>query len=237
MNKIPKHLAIIMDGNGRWAQNRLLPRVVGHVKGASALKKLVYYCDTIGIKYLTVFAFGRENWNRPKTEVSFLMRLMLKRLEKELNEINKQNGKIRFIGDKTRIPKALAAKMLEAETLTKLNTGINFSICMDYSGQYDIIQALNTIIASGRQEPITIEEFARYLLTNELPDPELLIRTSGENRISNFMLWQLAYSEIYFSNSYWPDFTPKELDQAINWYNSRERRFGRTSEQLNNEEA
>lgn len=232
MRIIPQHIAIIMDGNGRWAKSRLLPRVVGHVKGAAALKKIAYHCNDIGVKTLTVFAFGRENWNRPQAEVSFLMRLVLKRLNKELNELHERNGKIRFIGDKSRINEELLDKIQESEEKTKNNTGLNFNICIDYSGQYDIMQAVNQIIAEKKAAPITEEIFSQYLLTDGISNPELMIRTSGESRISNFMLWQIAYSELYFCETYWPDFSPKELDEAIDWYNGRERRFGKTSEQL-----
>ena len=235
MKNIPKHIAIIMDGNGRWAKKRLLPRVAGHVKGTNTLKKIVYHCNAIGVKHLTVFAFGRENWQRPQTEVSFLMRLMLKRLAKELDELHQQNGRICFLGDRTRISKELLTQINIAEEKTQHNSGLNFNICLDYSGQYDILQAVNQIISSNRQDPLTEEEFAKYLLTQQLPNPELLIRTGNENRISNFMLWQVAYSEIYFSEKAWPDFSPNELDNAIIWFNSKERRFGKISEQIKEE--
>lgn len=232
MKQIPQHIAIIMDGNGRWAKKRFLPRVAGHVKGVNALKKIVTHCNDLGVKYLTVFAFGRENWNRPQDEVSFLMRLVFKRLNKELDELHSKNARIRFIGDQTRINGELLASIHAAQNKTKQNTGLNFSICLDYSGQYDIIQAINKIIAEQPQTPINEEILSRYLLTDEIPNPELVIRTSGESRISNFMLWQLAYSELYFTNIYWPDFSPSELEGAIEWYNNRERRFGKISEQI-----
>lgn len=229
---IPEHIAIIMDGNGRWAKRRFLPRVAGHVKGVNTLKKIVIHCDAIGVKHLTVFAFGRENWNRPQSEVSFLMKLMLKRLQKELTEMHERNAIIKFIGDKSRLNDALLNEINRSENLTANNTGLHFNICLDYSGQYDILQAVNRIIAEKRNTPLTEEEFADYLLTSKYPTPELLIRTSGESRISNFMLWQIAYSEIYLSELCWPDFDASALDKAIEWYNLRERRFGKTSEQL-----
>lgn len=232
MNKIPQHIAMIMDGNGRWAKKRFLPRVAGHVKGVSALKKIVDYCDKIGVKYLTVFAFGRENWNRPQSEVSFLMRLMIKRLNHEINELYQKNAQIRFIGDRARLSKEFLTSIEQAEQKTASNNGLVFNICVDYSGEFDIIQAVNKIIEDKLETPINEEIFAKYLLTNGSPNPELVIRTSGECRISNFMLWQLAYSEIYFSQVFWPDFSPNELDKAIDWYNNRERRFGKISEQL-----
>lgn len=229
---IPDHIAIIMDGNGRWAKRRFLPRVAGHVKGVNTLKKIIIHCNDIGVKHLTVFAFGRENWSRPQREVSFLMKLILKRLQKEISELHQRNARIRFIGDRSRINDALLSEIQHAEDLTMKNSGLNFNICLDYSGQYDIIQAVNQIIAENRTEPVNETEFSRYLLTREQPFPELLIRTSGESRISNFMLWQIAYSEIFLSDLCWPEFDTSALDKAIEWYNSRERRFGKTSEQL-----
>jgi undecaprenyl diphosphate synthase len=232
MSQIPKHIAIIMDGNGRWAKKRFLPRVAGHVKGVNTLKKIVTHCDSLGVRHLTVFAFGRENWNRPVSEVSFLMRLMLKRLNHEINELHQKNAIIKFIGDKSRINSEFLSSIQHAEDLTHANSGLNLNICLDYSGQYDIVQAINRILAEHPDAIITEELLASHLLTAHAPDPELVIRTSGECRISNFMLWQLAYSEIYFTSIFWPDFSPHELDKAITWYQDRERRFGKISEQL-----
>lgn len=232
MNQVPQHIAIIMDGNGRWAKKRFLPRVAGHIKGVSALKKIVDHCDSIGIKHLSVFAFGRENWSRPQSEVSFLMRLMIKRLDKELDELHQKNAVIRFIGDRSRLNQEFINSINHAEQTTQTNSGLNFNICVDYSGQYDIIQAINRFIQENPAQSITEEHFANYLLTAGQPSPELVIRTSGESRISNFMLWQLAYSELYFSQAFWPDFAPTDLDHAIAWYNNRERRFGKISAQL-----
>lgn len=232
MNSIPQHIAIIMDGNGRWAKKRFLPRVAGHVKGVTSLKKIVTHCDDLGVKYLTVFAFGRENWKRPQEEVSFLMRLMLKKLNKELNELDQKQAVIRFLGDRERLAPEFRASLDAAEKLTASNNGLNFNICIDYSGQYDIVQAVNRILKDQPNQVITEEIFRSYLYTADQPDPELVIRTSGECRISNFMLWQLAYSEIYFTPLAWPEFTPAALDDAIKWYNNRERRFGKISEQL-----
>lgn len=229
---IPDHIAIIMDGNGRWAKRRFLPRVAGHVKGVNTLKKIIIHCNDIGVKHLTVFAFGRENWSRPQREVSFLMKLILKRLQKEISELHQRNARIRFIGDRSRINDALLSEIQHAEDLTIKNSGLNFNICLDYSGQYDIIQAVNQIIAENRTQPIDEIEFSSYLLTQEQPPPKLLIRTSGESRISNFMLWQIAYSEIFLSDLCWPEFDTSALDKAIEWYNLRERRFGKISEQL-----
>jgi undecaprenyl diphosphate synthase len=230
--QLPKHIAIIMDGNGRWAKKRFLPRVAGHVKGVNTFKQIVTHCNDLSIKVLTVFAFGRENWNRPQEEVGFLMKLMLKRLNQEIRELTEKNVILRFIGDRTRLNQPLQESINNAEKQTQTNTGLTLNICLDYSGQYDILQAVNRIIQQQVKTPITEEIFAQYLLTQDLPSPELLIRTSGENRISNFMLWQTAYSELYFTDVLWPDFSPAELDNALNWYIGRERRFGKISEQL-----
>lgn len=232
MDQIPIHIGIIMDGNGRWAKKRFLPRVFGHVRGVSALKKTIMYCNDIGVKYLTVFAFGRENWQRPNSEVNFLMKLMLKKLNHELSELHAKNARIRFIGDRSRLNKQLLDSIVYAELQTQNNKGLQFNVCLDYSGQYDIVQAVNRIIKEGKHENINEEILASYLLTHDQPAPELIIRTSGECRLSNFMLWQAAYSELYFTKLFWPDFSPQELDKAIEWYNNRERRFGQISEQL-----
>lgn len=232
MDQIPIHIGIIMDGNGRWAKKRFLPRVFGHVRGVSALKKTIMYCNDIGVKYLTVFAFGRENWQRPNSEVNFLMKLMLKKLNHELSELHAKNARIRFIGDRSRLNKQLLDSIVYAELQTQNNKGLQFNVCLDYSGQYDIVQAVNRIIKEGKHENINEEILASYLLTHDQPAPELIIRTSGECRLSNFMLWQSAYSELYFTKLFWPEFSPQELDKAIEWYNNRERRFGQISEQL-----
>lgn len=232
MDQIPIHIGIIMDGNGRWAKKRFLPRVFGHVRGVSALKKTIMHCNDIGVKHLTVFAFGRENWQRPNSEVNFLMKLMLKKLNHELSELHAKNARIRFIGDRSRLNKQLLDSIIYAESQTQKNTGLQFNVCLDYSGQYDIVQAVNRIIKEGKHEQINEEILASYLLTHDQPAPELIIRTSGECRLSNFMLWQSAYSELYFTTLFWPEFSPQELDKAIEWYNNRERRFGQISEQL-----
>lgn len=233
--KIPKHVAIIMDGNGRWAKKRLLPRVAGHARGVKRVKEMVEHCSELGIQYLTLFAFGRENWQRPKEEVSFLMNLLSEQITKEFYKLHEKNVKIRFIGDKTRLSHAILAQIKEIEQLTSNNNKLNLNIALDYSGTYDIVQAVNRIIANMPTQPITEEVFSQYLLSYPDPDPDLLIRTSGESRLSNFILWQLAYSECYFTAKLWPDFDKKALDAAIEWFNSRERRFGKISEQLTGE--
>jgi len=229
---IPKHIAIIMDGNGRWAKKRLLPRIAGHAKGVKRVKELVEHCSNLGVKYLTLFAFGRENWQRPQEEVSFLMSLLVEQLDKEFYKLHEKNVKIRFIGDKTRLQTLILEKINKVEDLTKNNTKINLNIALDYSGTYDILQAVNKIIDGKITTQVTEEDFAKHLLTYPDPSPDLLIRTSGEMRLSNFMLWQLAYTECYFTSKLWPDFNAKALDEAIKWFCTRERRYGQISEQL-----
>ena len=229
---VPKHIAIIMDGNGRWAKKRFLPRVAGHVKGVSRVKEIVEYCSVLGVRYLTLFAFGRDNWKRPQEEVSFLMSLLSEQISKEFYKLHDKNVKIRFIGDRTRLSARIKEQMEAMEQLTSNNTTLNLNIAIDYSGTYDIVQAVNKVISSKPNSPITEEDFSKYLLLYPDPNPDLVIRTSGESRISNFLLWQISYSECYFTEKLWPDFNKKALDAAIQWFNSRERRFGMISEQI-----
>lgn len=220
-----KHIAIIMDGNGRWAQKKLLPRVMGHKKGVQALKNIIKHAHKLNIPYLSVFAFSTENWSRPQEEVSFLMKLLYESLGKELKELQKQNIKLRFIGNKDELNGELRQLLLNSEHETKDNDGLNLLVCLNYSGQYDILQAANKLLSSG-VKTISKQDFSKELLTNGVPDIDLLIRTGGESRISNFMLWQVAYAELYFTEKLWPSFTPKELDKAIDWFIKRDRRFG-----------
>lgn len=229
---VPKHIAIIMDGNGRWAKKRFLPRVAGHVRGVKRVQEIVEYCAKVGIKYLTLFAFGRDNWRRPKDEVSFLMKLLYEHLEKKINILHDKDIKIRFIGDRSRLENIIVEKIISIEKLTANNLAMSLNIALDYSGTYDIVQAINSILKSGKHIEINEPEFSKYLLTYPDPNPDLLVRTSGESRISNFMLWQLAYTECYFTDELWPDFDAKQLDIALDWFKTRERRFGLTSEQL-----
>lgn len=229
---IPQHIAIIMDGNGRWAKRLLLPRVAGHVRGVKRVKEIVEHCSNLGVKYLTLFAFGRENWSRPKEEVSFLMKLLSEQIKKEFYKLHDKGVKIRFIGDRSRLSKALVKQIEDIEEITFENKVLQLNIALDYSGTFDIVQAVNHILRAKVSSPITEEEFSQYLLTYPTPNPELFIRTSGVIRLSNFMLWQISYSECYFTDVMWPDFGKSELNNAIKWFNTKERRFGMISEQL-----
>ena len=234
---IPGHIAIVMDGNGRWAKKRNRPRSMGHQAGQKALRATIENCVRLGIGTLTVFAFSSENWNRPAGEISRLMEIFLRALDKEVSELHKNNICLRFIGDKTAFKPAIQTKMLDAETLTKNNTRLVANIAVNYGGRWDITQAAKQMakaVANGNLsiDDIDDSQFAQFLALAGSKDPDLFIRTGGEMRISNFLLWQSAYTEFYFTNVLWPDFDDKELDQAITAFQSRERRFGRTSDQV-----
>lgn len=232
--QVPRHIAVIMDGNGRWARKRLLPRVAGHARGVEALRATVRGCVDRGVEYLTVFAFSSENWRRPQEEVSFLMQLFLKSLQKEIRRMHDNGMRFRVIGDLSRFDPRLVDMIREAETLTAGNAGLNFTVAANYGGRWDILDAMSRLMARDpqRRDRFTEEELASELSMNFAPEPDLFIRTGGEKRISNFLLWQLAYTELYFTDVLWPDFDGAALDTAIASYQSRERRFGRTSEQL-----
>ncbi len=228
---LPQHIAVIMDGNGRWAKKRFLPRLAGHRAGVESARRIVKGCAKRGIKVLTLFAFSSENWRRPQQEVSHLMDLFLTGLEREAADLHKNNIRLRFIGDRQRFSVNLTNKINEVESLTGQNTGMTLIIAADYGGQWDIAQAarqLATEVAAGKLQPedITQEKIASRLSFADLPDPDLFIRTSGEMRISNFILWQLAYSELYFSEVLWPDFDDAALERALNHFAQRERRYG-----------
>ncbi|MDO4997466.1 MAG: isoprenyl transferase [Neisseria sp.] len=232
---IPRHVAVIMDGNGRWAKKRFLPRVMGHKRGLDALEKLAARCVELGVQYLTVFAFSTENWRRPSDEVSFLMDLFLQALQKQVQRLHENNMRLRVIGDRSRFAANIVAGIEAAEQLTVNNTGLTLVIAADYGGRWDILQAVNRLVADGKTE-ITESDLNAELMLGDAPEPDLFIRTGGEVRISNFLLWQLAYAELYFTETLWPDFDAQELDKAIASYQQRERRFGRTSEQLPSEQ-
>jgi undecaprenyl diphosphate synthase len=230
---IPNHIAIIMDGNGRWATKRFLPRVAGHVKGVEAVRGIVEACIKRDVKFLTFFAFSSENWRRPADEVSLLMRLFVTALEKEVRKMHENKIRLKVVGDLSRFEDALQDAIKKAEDLTKDNQGLTVTICANYGGRWDIVQATNKIIASGRAVTgITEDALTANLSMAYAPEPDLFIRTGGETRISNFLLWQLAYTELFFTDTFWPDFKASSLDEAIKSYQSRERRFGRTSAQL-----
>ncbi len=234
---IPGHIAIVMDGNGRWAKKRNRPRSMGHQAGQKALRSTIENCVRLGVGTLTVFAFSSENWNRPASEISRLMDIFLRALDKEVGELNENNICLRFIGDKTAFKTTLQAKMSKAEALTKNNTGLVANIAVNYGGRWDITQAATKMaraIADGNLPADKIDEtqFAQFLALAESPDPDLFIRTGGEMRISNFLLWQSAYTEFYFTDVLWPDFDSQVLDRAITAFQSRERRYGRTGDQV-----
>lgn len=239
----PSHVAIVMDGNGRWAMQKHLPRVAGHAKGVDAVRNAVLACLARDIKYLTVFAFSSENWRRPADEVSFLMRLFMKALEREVAAMNEKGVRIRFIGDIDAFHPELRDLMRRSEALTAQNTAVNFTVAANYGGRWDILQAsqqwARVAHAAGQTgkdlADVEASSFASHLALAFAPEPDLFIRTGGEKRISNFMLWDLAYTELYFTDVYWPDFDASELDKAIHAYHERERRFGKTSAQVSAE--
>jgi len=232
--EIPQHIAVIMDGNGRWARKRFLPRVAGHKRGVETVREMVTQCATLGVGYLTMFAFSSENWRRPEEEVSFLMGLFMEALRREVGTLHKNNIRLILIGDRSRFDDALCAQIRDAEDLTAKNTGLTLTIAANYGGRWDILQAMNAMHLAkpelaGRY---TEDDLTGYLAMQYAPEPDLFIRTGGEKRISNFLLWQLAYSEFYFTDTLWPDFDQSAFQLAIQSYQQRERRFGRTSEQL-----
>jgi len=233
----PGHIAIIMDGNGRWARQRGLPRIAGHRKGVEAVRKVIQSCAKKQIPWLTLFAFSSENWKRPKKEVELLMDLFIQALDKEIKELHENNIRFRVIGDTKPLSDSIKERILKSETLTRDNTGLTLSIALNYGGRWDILSACREIAKHLREknldsESLDEETFSGFLSTGGMPDPDLFIRTGGEKRISNFLLWQLAYTELYFSDAFWPEFDEAELDQAINSYSQRQRRFGKTAEQL-----
>jgi undecaprenyl diphosphate synthase len=235
--RIPRHIAIIMDGNGRWAKLRFMPRVMGHQRGVESLRNTVRACRDLGVEYLTVFAFSSENWRRPVEEVSFLMSLFLKMLEREVASLHKNNIRLKIIGDRSRFDDRLQLSMRDAEQLTAGNAGLTLTIAANYGGRWDVIHAVHALLQAHPELATTFTEddLQPYHSLSDAPEPDLFIRTGGEQRISNFMLWQLAYTELYFTDTLWPAFDRQDLERAIASYQQRERRFGRTSEQLQGE--
>jgi undecaprenyl diphosphate synthase len=230
---VPRHIAVIMDGNGRWAKKRYLPRVAGHKRGLEAVRATVKSCVGLGVEYLTLFAFSSENWRRPKEEVSFLMELFVMALEQEVARLHANNIRLRVIGDLSSFEPALTELIAQAEATTENNRGLTLTIAANYGGRWDLLQAVNRMLAEMPGRTAYLEaDLAPYLSMSYAPEPDLFIRTGGEQRISNFLLWQLAYTELYFTDELWPDFDQASLDRAIESFRRRERRFGRTSEQL-----
>jgi undecaprenyl diphosphate synthase len=230
LTKPPKHIAIIMDGNGRWASTRYLPRIAGHKQGVDALRDCVKACVDRGVRILTVFAFSSENWSRPKEEVSGLMDLLVLVLNREVPQLSKDGVRLFIVGDREGLSDKVTAGFDRAEALTALNTKLILNVCFNYGGRWDITQAARKLIEAGK--PLTEINMDSAMALSHVPDPDLIIRTGGEQRISNFVLWQAAYSEMFFSDSLWPEFDVAELDRAIAAYRQRERRFGKTSTQV-----
>ncbi len=229
----PRHIAIIMDGNGRWAKNRFMPRMAGHRQGVETVRGTIKACIERGVEYLTLFAFSSENWRRPADEVSFLMQLFIGALEQEIAKLHENGICFKVIGDLSKFEPKIVEFIRNGEILTAKNTRLIFTIAANYGGRWDIMQAVRKMMIDSRELPVNFEaNLTEYLSMSYAPEPDLFIRTGGECRISNFLLWQLAYTELYFTNTLWPDFDTNELDLAIQSYQQRERRFGRTSEQL-----
>ncbi|MBU3609069.1 di-trans,poly-cis-decaprenylcistransferase [Polynucleobacter wuianus] len=235
VSAIPRHVAIIMDGNGRWASKRMMPRVAGHSEGLSAVRKIVQECRRIGVEYLTVFAFSSENWRRPPEEVGFLMKLFLKSLKGEVSRLAENDICLRLIGDLSRFDSAIQEMVQFSEEKTAGCKALTFTIAANYGGRWDILQAMRRCLAANpnlKSEDVSEDLLQPHLSMAYAPEPDLFIRTGGEQRISNFLLWQLAYTELYFTDVLWPDFDQAELHKAFDWFSQRERRFGRTSAQL-----
>lgn len=229
--RVPKHIAIIMDGNGRWAKSKNLPRSFGHKAGVEAIRDIVKECNELGVEYLTLYAFSTENWKRPKNEVGTLMSLLVEYLKGEFDELNRNNVIINSIGNISMLPDVCQKELLSAYERTKNNTGLTLNLALNYGGRNEIIQAFKGMYNDIEEGKLNVEDIEdctvnEYLYTKDIPDPELMIRTSGEQRLSNFLLWQLAYAEFWFTDTYWPNFTKKELRKAVYDYQNRDRRFG-----------
>ncbi len=228
---IPRHIAFIMDGNGRWAKRRGLPRIAGHREGVASVRAMIEAGNDLGIEVMTFYTFSTENWKRPRAEISALWSLMVTAMNREIEDLKRNNVRVRTIGNLSALPDSARLEMLRAIEETKHNTGITLNLAINYSGRAEIVAAVNKLIQSDVQA-VTEEDFSSALMTTGLPDPDLLIRTSGEMRVSNFLLWQIAYAEIFVTDVHWPDFRKNELSAAVEWFQTRERRFGKVSEQL-----
>ena len=238
VSAIPRHVAIIMDGNGRWASTRFMPRVAGHSEGLGAVRKIVQECRQLGVQYLTLFAFSSENWRRPPEEVSFLMKLFLKSLKGEVSRLAENDIRLRLIGDLSRFDSGIQQMVQFSEEKTSACKGLNLTIAANYGGRWDILQAMRQSLAANpglRPDQVSEDLLQPFLSMAYAPEPDLFIRTGGEQRVSNFLLWQLAYTELYFTDTLWPDFDETQLHKAFDWFSHRERRFGRTSAQLASE--
>ena len=231
MNNVPKHIAIIMDGNGRWAKEKNLPRTFGHKAGVETIRRIIKECERIGVKYLTLYAFSTENWKRPKDEINSLMKLLVEYLRNEFDELNENGVVINHIGDISKLPQTCQEELKAAYEKTKDNKGVVMNLALNYGGRDEIIHAIKNMYKDLEEKKININDinedlFSNYLFTKNMPDPDLIIRPSGEQRLSNFLLWQCAYSEFWYSNINWPDFTEEDLHQAIYDYQNRDRRYG-----------
>lgn len=239
-DKVPQHVAIIMDGNGRWAKQQGEDRIFGHHEGVNSVREIVEACAEIGVKYLTLYAFSTENWNRPKEEVDALMELLVATISLETPQLNKNGVKLEAIGNLESLPKGCYEELQQSVEITKTNTRLTLILALSYSSKWEITNATKLIAKKVKEGSLDLNQInentiGSFLCTTKYPDPELMIRTSGEHRISNFLLWQLAYAEFYFTDTLWPDFRKKDFFEAIKSYQSRERRFGKTSEQISNE--
>ena len=236
---VPRHIAIIMDGNGRWAKSRFLPRVAGHKRGVETVRDVTRACVERGVEFLTLFAFSSENWRRPQEEVSVLKQLFLIALEQEVEKLNRNGIRLKVIGDIAPFGERVLELVQRAEEATAANSKLTLTIAANYGGRWDLLQAIAKLVQKYplQRSGFTEEQLAPLLALNYAPEPELFVRTGGEQRISNFLLWQLAYSELYFTRTLWPDFDSRALEEAIAWFGARERRFGRTSEQVASEAA
>ena len=232
-HQIPEHIAIIMDGNGRWARAKTLPRIAGHKQGVKVVRNITEICGELGVKYLTLYTFSEENWNRPQMEVSALMKLLVSSLKREIRDLDKSNVRFTVIGDVSKMDKFVQNELNEAIELTRNNDGLNLNLALSYGGRQEIITAFKRLYSQiNSSDEITEALFESHLYTSNIPDPDLLIRTGGEMRVSNFLLWQIAYTEFHITNTFWPAFGRKELLMAISDYQQRERRFGKISEQI-----
>jgi undecaprenyl diphosphate synthase len=241
-SSLPRHVAVVMDGNGRWANKRHLPRAAGHKAGVKATRAIVENCAKKGIEALTIFAFSSENWNRPKDEVSSLMSLFVSTITAEVKKLDKKNVRVRFIGDRTRFSEKLQQSIEKSEQLTRDNTGLQLNIAANYGGRWDIVNACRRLAQAVKDGAVAVDDideemFDSSISLSEVPAPDLFVRTGGEQRISNFLIWQLAYSELYFVDTLWPDFSDEDFEASLDWYAGRQRRFGKTGQQLTDDQA